>query len=135
MLRTIIFRLLLETLTMLTNAHAVHGRPTLKDLERFWNGLVRELKEKSINTMNSINSVNTLSTNKNTNEQTMNTTLNINMNTNSCIDGNYYSDPEYQNPDIRPLMLAKTNRRTEKIRSKRRNATKQTVHGITPSNL
>ena len=31
----------------LTNAHTVHGRPTLKnDTERFRNGLVRELREK-----------------------------------------------------------------------------------------
>jgi hypothetical protein len=96
MWRTIIFRLLLETLTMLTNAHVVRGRPTLKDVERFWNGLVRELKEKSITTMNSINSMNTLSTNENTNEQTMYTALN----TNSCIDENYYTETEYQNPDI-----------------------------------
>ena len=27
--------------------HAVRGRPTLKDFERFWNGSVRELKGKA----------------------------------------------------------------------------------------
>lgn len=35
-----------ETLKTHTNAHAVRGRPTLKDVERFRNGRIRELKEK-----------------------------------------------------------------------------------------
>ena len=34
------------TLKILTNAHAIRGRPTLKDVERFRNGSVRELKAK-----------------------------------------------------------------------------------------
>ena len=38
--------LILNTLTMLTTAHADRGRPTLKDDEHFRNGLVRDLKEK-----------------------------------------------------------------------------------------
>ena len=29
-------------------AHSVHGRPTLKDEERFWNGLVRKPYERSL---------------------------------------------------------------------------------------
>ena len=29
-------------------AHSVRGRPTLKDVERFWNGLVREPYERSL---------------------------------------------------------------------------------------
>ena len=36
--------LVINTLTMLTTAHANRGRPTLKDDERFRNGLVRDLK-------------------------------------------------------------------------------------------
>ena len=35
----------LYTLTMFTIAHADRGRPTLKDDERFRNGLVRDLNE------------------------------------------------------------------------------------------
>ena len=35
---------------MLTNTHADRGRPTLKDDERFRNGLVRDLKETIVNT-------------------------------------------------------------------------------------
>ena len=34
-----------STLKPLTNAHAIRGRLTLKDVERFRNGSVRELKE------------------------------------------------------------------------------------------
>ena len=37
--------LILYTLTMLTISHADRGRPTLKDGERFRNGLVRDLNE------------------------------------------------------------------------------------------
>ena len=38
---------MLSSCLKLTNAHTAPGRPTLKnDTERFWNGLVRELKEK-----------------------------------------------------------------------------------------
>ena len=36
----------LDTLKPQTNAHMFRGRPTLKDVERFWNGLVRELRER-----------------------------------------------------------------------------------------
>ena len=36
--------LIMNTLTMLTIAHADHGRPTLKDDERFQNGLFHYLK-------------------------------------------------------------------------------------------
>ena len=39
----------LYTLTMLTIAHADRGRPTLKDDERFRNGLVRDLNEFTMN--------------------------------------------------------------------------------------
>ena len=53
----VLHHLLLQTLTMLTNAYAVRGRPTLKDVsERFWTGPFRELKaikEKSKQTMKS----------------------------------------------------------------------------------
>ena len=43
-----VFTFLIFMLKLLTNAHAFRGRPTLKDvLERFWNGLVRELQEKT----------------------------------------------------------------------------------------
>jgi hypothetical protein len=38
---------LLQTLTILSNAHAVRGRPTLKDVERFRCGQFRELKQKT----------------------------------------------------------------------------------------
>ena len=41
--------LVLYTLTMLTTAHADRGRPTLKDDERFRNGLVRDLNEFTMN--------------------------------------------------------------------------------------
>ena len=34
------------TVKILTNAHAIRGRPTLKDVERFRHGSVRELKAK-----------------------------------------------------------------------------------------
>ena len=38
---------MLSSCRKISNAHNVRGRPTLKnDTERFWNGLVRELKEK-----------------------------------------------------------------------------------------
>ena len=38
---------MLSSCSKLTNAHTARGRPTLKnDTERFWNGLVCELKEK-----------------------------------------------------------------------------------------
>ena len=38
---------MLSSCRKISNAHNVRGRPTLKnDNERFWNGLVRELKEK-----------------------------------------------------------------------------------------
>ena len=36
----------LDTLKPQTNAHIFRGRPTLKDVERFWNGLVREFRER-----------------------------------------------------------------------------------------
>ena len=50
MLRTIVFRFFNASLKLLTNTHAVRGRPTLKDvIERFWNGLVHLLlKERSV---------------------------------------------------------------------------------------
>ena len=65
-----IYRLLLDTLFSLTNAHAVRGRPTLKEDERFRNGSVHELKELQINTnelQNNIN-MNIMNSNKNSSE-------------------------------------------------------------------
>ena len=41
--RTALQRFLSYTLILHTNAHAVHGRPTLNDIERFRNGPVHEL--------------------------------------------------------------------------------------------
>ena len=42
------FRCKICTDTVYKYAHSVRGRPTLKDVERFWNGLVREPYERSL---------------------------------------------------------------------------------------
>jgi len=94
---------------MLTNAYAVRGRPTLKDVsERFWTGPFRELKaikEKSKQTMKS-NEQNKLMSKyeqimarngkqMTTNDETMTKNLTIN----SCTEKYYSDSDEYQTPD------------------------------------
>jgi len=85
---------------MLTNAYAVRGRPTLKDVsERFWTGPFRELKEikeKSKQTMSKYEQMMARNGKQmTTNDETMTKNLIIN----SCTE-KYYSDAdEYQTPD------------------------------------
>ena len=43
-----------NTLNTHTNTHAARGRPTLKDVERFRNGSVRELYERTLTSDHSI---------------------------------------------------------------------------------